>query len=169
MSIIKAGGQFIQGEYKESAETILNLIKGWIFAKQTYVVVGIPKETNVDRGDGDSNASILYKNEKGEPAKKIPARPVLVPAISQDDVQEKIRDMLMEGLEEALVHGDVLSAEKYYDRAGMVGRDACKKYITDGTNLAPNAESTILRKGSSKPLIDTGSMLNSISYAVRKK
>jgi len=51
----------------------------------------------------------------------------------------------------------------------MIGRDACKNYIKAGNNLAPNAPSTIAQKGSSKPLIDTGSMLNSITYAVRKK
>ena len=70
---------------------------------------------------------------------------------------------------DAIVKGDTMSAEKEMNKAGMIGRDACKKYITDGTHLAPNAPATIARKGSSTPLIDTGALLNSITYEVRKK
>ena len=154
---------------KESAKTIKNLIDGWNFFLNHEVVVGITEETNGARKDGEGNAALLYKNEKGSPIDHIPARPVLKPAIAQPQVQEKISTLFRDAAEAALVFGNREKCEQCFEKAGMIGRDACKKYITDGTNLAPNAPLTILRKGSSKPLIDTGSMLNAITYAVRRK
>ena len=40
--------------------------------------------------------------------------------------------------------------------------------ITSGS-FAPNAESTIKKKGSSKPLVDTGRMRKSVNYVIQKK
>ena len=42
-----------------------------------------------------------------------------------------------------------------------------QKEIVDGS-FEPNAESTIKKKGSDKPLIDTGTMRQSVTYVVRK-
>lgn len=168
MGIFKAAGQFIKGQYKENVETIFHLIQGWKFFMETEVVVGIPEETNTGREHGMTNSSLLYLHEQGVPSHNIPPRPVLEPAIGQDDVKEKIEILMREAIEAALVEGDVEKAKENYEKAGMIGRDACKDYILSGA-LAPNAPSTIAKKGSSTPLVDTGSMLGSISYAVRRK
>lgn len=160
--------QFISGEYKENAEVIMNLIKGWKFFLETEVVVGIPEETNGSHGNGFTNAGLLYMHEQGVPSHNIPPRPVLQPAIGQKDVAEAIEAMMLDAAEYALVKGDTEKARNCFEKAGMLGRDACKDYITGG-NLAANAPSTIARKGSSTPLVDTGALLGSISYAVRKK
>ena len=168
-SIFKGMGQLIKGQYVESAKTILGLIEGWKFFAQNEVVVGITEDSNAERDEGISNAQLLYLHEQGIPSHNIPPRPVLDPAIMQDEVQSKIESLMKDAAKQALLNGDREAAEKDFHKAGMVGRDACKKWITDGNNLAPNAPSTIAKKGSSKPLVDTGSMLNSITYAVRKK
>ena len=168
-SLFKGIGQFIKGKYVESAQTVLGLINGWKFFAEHEVVVGIPEEDGSTNEEGISNAQLLYLHENGVPSHNIPPRPVLEPALSQEETQDKIRALLKDAAKQALLHGNKEAAEKGYQKAGMVGRDACKKWITDGTHLAPNAPSTIQRKGSSTPLIDTASMLNSITYSVRKK
>lgn len=175
MGIFKAAGQFITGQYKESAQEVWNLMMGWKFFLENEVVVGIPEETNAAEG-AFTSAGLLYMHEQGVPSRNIPPRPVLGPALHQEAVQEQIETLMREAAELALVKGDATAAEANFHKAGMVGRDACKKYISDGGNLAPNAPSTIERKrkkgdgsGEPVPLIDTGIMFGSISYAVRRK
>jgi phage gpG-like protein len=48
-------------------------------------------------------------------------------------------------------------------KVGIKARDDIKQTITD-LRIPPNAESTIKKKKSSNPLIDTGALRNSISY-----
>jgi len=164
-----ADTQMLSMVVKESATTIKNLIEGWNFFLKNEVVVGITQESNSARGDAPTNAELLYLHDQGSPASNIPPRPVLRPAISQPEVRDRIQTLMRDAAVEAIVNGNKEKCEQNFHKAGMIGRDACKKYITDGGKLAPNAPSTIARKGSSKPLIDTGSMLSSITYAVRKK
>lgn len=154
---------------KENTKLIKNLIEGWQYFRSHEVVVGITEESNSARENGMSNASLLYLHENGVPSHNIPPRPVLKPAIHDGQTNLKIKKLLKEAAIDAMVRGNKVKCEQNFHKAGMVGRDACKKWITDGGHLAPNAPSTIAKKGSSKPLIDTGSMVNSISYAVRKK
>lgn len=158
----------MSGQYKESAETIWNLILGWKFFLEHEVVVGITEETNAGRENGFNNAGLLYMHENGVPSHNIPPRPVLQPAIAQPKVKEQIETLMMDAARSALVDGDVENAKACCEKAGMIGRDACKNYILGG-NLAPNSPRTIAIKGSSTPLVDTGSLLQSITYAVRKK
>ena len=155
--------------FKENANTILNLFKGWQYVRKTEVVVGITEGSNATRESGVSNAELLYLHENGVPSHNIPPRPVLKPAIADAPTKMKIEKLMKEAMKEALVHGNVQKCEQNFHKAGMTGRDACKKWITDGSHLAPNAPATVARKGSSLPLVDTGSMLNSIDYEVRKK
>lgn len=168
MSVFKAAGQFISGEYKEATEEIWKLMEGWKFFLETEVVVGITEETNADRDHGFNNAGLLYMHENGVPSKNIPPRPVLKPAIAQESVKDELATLMQDAMEQALVYGDKEKAEELMNKAGMKGRDACKNYILGG-NLAPNKDSTIRKKGSSQPLVDTGSLIGSITYAVRKK
>ena len=168
MGILKTAGSFISGDYKETAQDVFNLIMGWKFFFETEVVVGIPEESNVADGEGWTTAGLLYFHEQGCPAAHIPPRPVLHPALDQEGVREEIEEYMAKGAYYALVEGDVEQATECYEKAGMLGRDAVKDYITSA-KVAPNAESTILRKGSSIPLIQYGVMFESINYAVRKK
>ena len=159
----------ITAKFTQNVKQIKNLIDGFAFIRKMEVVVGIPEESDVARENGVTNSQLLYLHENGVPSHNIPPRPVLKPAIAQEGVKEKIQSLMKDGMKEAMLHGDVERARMCYEKAGMIGRDACKKYIQDGSHLAPNAPSTIAKKGSSLPLVDTGSMLNSITYAVRRK
>lgn len=72
-------------------------------------------------------------------------------------------DVIREGVEEGL------TAEQIMKRVGVEAEGAIRQYITDLKEPA-NKESTIKRKGSSNPLIDTGAMRQSVtSTVVRKK
>lgn len=154
---------------KESAKKIKNLIEGFNYIANNEVVVGITEESNAAREDGITNSQLLYLHEHGIPSHNVVPRPVLVPAISQEEVREKISLMMKEGFQAALIDGSKDRAEASFEKAGMLGRDACKNYITSGDKLTQNKESTVAKKGSSLPLVDTGSMLGSITYAVRRK
>lgn len=153
---------------KENAQLIKRLVDGWKFFMHTEVVVGITEDSNVAREHGLTNAGLLYLHENGVPSHNIPPRPVLRPALTADGTRQKIETLMKEAMKEALVSGNVEKARMNYEKAGMVGRDACKEWIVGG-HLAPNAPATIARKSSSLPLVDTGSLLNSITYAVREK
>lgn len=159
---------FLSTVAKHYGGVLKNLIEGWNYYLNTEVVVGITQESNGSRGEV-TNAELLYIHTNGSAPNNIPPRPVLEPAIAQPETQAQIKVLLRDAAVAAMVQGNKEKCEQDFAKAGMVGASACKKYITDGTNLAPNAPSTIRQKGSSKPLIDTASMMNSITYAVRKK
>ena len=72
-------------------------------------------------------------------------------------------DVIREGVEEGLTSAQIMK------RVGAAAEGAIRQYITD-LDTPPNAPSTIRRKGSSNPLIDTGAMRQSVtSTVVRKK
>lgn len=67
-----------------------------------------------------------------------------------------------------LVVSGKLTKEQALDRIGLFMQAGMQKNISDG--IPPtNAESTVARKGSSTPLIDSGQLRSSITFAVEEK
>lgn len=66
----------------------------------------------------------------------------------------------------ALISG--ASAEQVLKEIGIFQKDLIQDKIESGS-FAPNAASTIRQKGSSKPLIDTGRMRQSVDYVIKAK
>lgn len=92
---------------------------------------------------------------------RIPPRPWLDKGVEAG--AKEIITTVREGI------ADGLDSRQIIDRAGNEAAAAVKDYIFDLKN-PPNAPSTIKRKGSSNPLIDTGNMRASVvSKVVRKK
>ena len=60
------------------------------------------------------------------------------------------------------------TTEKMLNRLGIYHSDQIKDSITTG-DFTANAPSTIARKGSSKPLIDSGEMRQKTTYVIRKR
>ena len=145
--------------FNMAKDKVQNMVKGVAYLATHEVVVGAEGE----------HSDLLYLHEKGVPSRNIPPRPVLGPAMEQKDVKKKIRSQMTQAMVDAILKGDFSAVQNDFEKAGEIGRDACKKYITDGTHLAPNAPSTIARKGSDIPLIETGKLLKSITYEVRRK
>ena len=116
-----------------------------------------------------NNAELLFIQEHGSPINHIPARRVLGPAIEADGNKQKIEHELNASIKLQLV-GDREGAEKKMMRAALAAQNAARAWFTDGRNgWAPNAESTIARKGSDRPLIDTGAMRAAIVGVVREE
>lgn len=107
--------------------------------------------------DGSFMASIASKNEFGN--SWIPPRPFFRNAISNEE--EKWGELILKFFKNA-------KAEQALGMLGEVVRVDIVKSI-DKTNTPPNSPVTIARKGSSKPLVDTGLMRSSVSFQVRSE
>ena len=61
-----------------------------------------------------------------------------------------------------------LTKEQALEQMGLRFQSNMQKRISDGIS-PPNAPSTIAKKGSSKPLIDTGTLRSSITYSIKEE
>jgi hypothetical protein len=129
------------------------------------VVVGFLDSTNERSDSPMGNATLAYIHENGSPAANIPARPFLARGV--DSVRDAIAAVLRDAARQSLA-GDAGAVHRGLQRAGIVAAGGVQQYMASGT-FAPLAPSTIRRKGSSRPLIDTGQLRQSVTYAVRPK
>lgn len=133
--------------------------------KKHDVLVGIPEEKSSREGGKATNAELLFIHTNGSPAKGIPARPVLQPAIEHD--KERVGEMLGKAVD-AATSGNKEQILPALERAGQYGENVCKAWFTNQANgWQPLKAETIERKGSSRPLIDTAQMRKSITHVVR--
>lgn len=174
---------------KVTKDNVAAVMKSIAALNKSRVMVGVPSET-AGRDDGGpvNNAEIGYIMETGDPSHNIPARPFLVPGVNS--VRDEIADRFRTAGKRAL-DGDVAVIDKMLSAIGMVGQQAIQNKIKNGP-FAPLAESTLRnrarrgRKGAAKellsraagndpdnsnarPLIDTGELLKSITYVLRRK
>lgn len=109
--------------------------------------------------DGSNLAEIAAYNEYG--TDKIPSRPFLRNAIKDHDNWNSHVDSAV---------NLVIDGMPPMQAAGLVGQAAeagIRESILDG-DFVPNAPSTIARKGSSKPLIDKGTLVGAIRYKIEQ-
>lgn len=101
-------------------------------------------------------------HEYGSPTRNIPARPFIAPPI-KDNVEKYKRMMRGQALKLIFRRTTLHNALAL---VGEAGKADIQKYMLSA-NFAPLSAATIERKGSSKPLIDTGQMRNAITYEVK--
>jgi hypothetical protein len=136
--------------------------------KIAAVYVGIPADRNLRSDSEVTNSQLLYIQSKGSPLQNIPPRPVIEPAIESPDNRSLIADEMKQAAQSAL-EGDAEGMHQHLENAGQLGENAAKAFFTDPLNQwAPDAPSTIEEKGSSQPLVDTGSMRSSITHVVQE-
>ncbi|GHU70632.1 hypothetical protein FACS1894184_16350 [Clostridia bacterium] len=153
-------------EIKKQAQGLDDLANATKYLQSHMAMVGVPQESNSTNGSGNiTNAELLFIHDHGSPKRGIPARPVLEPAI--DGVQDQISEMLMEAMKAAL-DGSEGGAASALEKAGQYGENAAKAYFTGANGWTPLKEATIKEKGSSQPLIDTGSMRSSITHVIEE-
>lgn len=111
--------------------------------------------------DGTDICDIVAWNELG--TEHIPSRPFLRKSV--DENEGKINQFLQAEVR-SLASGK--TAETLLNEIGTFQKSLVQEKIMEGS-FAPNAESTIRRKGSSKPLIDTGRMRQSVNYVIKRK
>jgi len=128
------------------------------------VYVGIPEAETSRRGETVTNAGLMYIHTNGSTLHNIPPRPVIEPAIEAPDNKARITNLLGQAAND-LLDGDKQKAKQDLQLAGTAGSNAAKRWFRDPRNgWPPNAPSTIARKGSDKPLIDTGELRRSITH-----
>lgn len=130
--------------------------------KGLSVVVGVTAKSNA-RNDELTNADLAMIHEFGSPAHNIPERSFLRKPLINN--AEAVANLAKNAI------GKFIAGEISLETAlGYVGEEAkgiSKEAVTNGISPALKP-ATIKRKKSSKPLIDTGQLLNSITYEVRK-
>ena len=129
-------------------------------AKSKSAYVGIPAEADepVEDGEEFNLASLAAVLEFGN--ERIPSRPFLRQTLQEN--QEKYTDLF------AQLFGQGVDIPQIYEQIALVAQADVQLNIVKGEWVA-NAESTIKRKGSSKPLIDTGRLRQSITGVVREE
>jgi phage gpG-like protein len=152
-------------EYKKFTDELRKEVKG------SYVDVGVFGGTNEKTGDSILRYAVV--NEFGWEIRNprsggstivIPSRPFM--RRTADDNLEKYADMLKDGLER--IGAGIEKTAGVLTRVGIKIRGDIQANIRDG-NWEPNALSTIERKrGSTRPLIDTGTLRKSISFKLDK-
>jgi hypothetical protein len=125
-----------------------------------YALVGIHESAGVEpKSDGMTVATLGAIQHFGND--DIPARRWL--DTGAESGTKEYLETIREGIEDGLTSRQIMV------RVGVEAEDAIKQYIND-LDTPPNKPSTIRKKGSSNPLIDTGNMRNSVtSTVVRKK
>ena len=151
------------------------LIKEIKFVKENEVYIGIPQDKSVrNNQEGITNAELLFIHTNGSPVNNVPARPVIEPAIKND--QERISKMMKKAANLAF-NGRYGEAIRQLKLVGMRGQNVSKSWFINPDNGWPeNSPLTKMRKIRGKPdgyeprpLIDTGQLRNSITYFVKTK
>lgn len=113
------------------------------------------------RAGAASGDVIMYAAAQELGTDTIPARPFLRRTV---DTSEREVGAFARSLAAGIVAGR-LGAEQALDRLGLWFQSRIQQSITSARSWAtPLAPPTVARKGSSAPLIDTGTMRASISY-----
>jgi hypothetical protein len=83
-----------------------------------------------------------------------------------DENEPKLRELLVVLMRQA-IKGD-LTRQQVLDQVGQYAVGSIQQRIADG--IGPeNAPSTVAKKHSTKPLIDTGTLRSAISYEIRER
>ena len=130
------------------------------------VKVGFPAGTEavtVSYPNGTRVVDVAVGNEYG--TDNVPARPFM--GLSSADINNQCAPILDQSAA-ALNNNNTQQYDQLLDAAGSVAAGIVKQQITD-LRSPPNAQSTIERKGSSNPLIDTGLMRQTVTYKVVDK
>ena len=122
-------------------------------------------------------------HEHGAPGAHIPPRPVIEPALAEENARESMAEGMVDAVSAAM-EGDMDATRAGLESAGQAGADAIRAYIDAGVP-PPNAPLTVsggwIRnfssgkpvhvegKGFDKPLYDTGALYNDFDYEIKDR
>ena len=126
---------------------------------------------------------LLGIHTRGSPVMRIPPRPVVQPALAQEDLREEMAGCLAEACGAAFA-GDFPGTREGLEKAGQRGVDGIREYIDAGID-PPNAPVTlsggwiynrVAKKGvpvkgksGTTPLVDTGQLYDDFDYEITEK
>ena len=128
----------------------------------TVVEVGFLTKSGTHKNSDMTVASIAAIHEMGSADGTIPERSFM--RSTMDEKNEEIENLTKKLADQVLFKN--LSARKALGTLGAFIQKAFKQKINDGVE-PPLKTATIRRKGSSKALVDTGQLINSIDYEVK--
>lgn len=120
------------------------------------VEVGFFKGSAKYKG-GKDVTTVARDNDQG--TKRIPERPFMIPAGNK--AANKTINITVQSIAGGMDEQQALS------KAAIMFKNAIQREITN-LKEPPNAESTIFKKGSSNPLIDTGVMRSKVEWKFKK-
>ena len=143
--------------------------------KNKQVKVGLPESA------GGHLRFILAVQQHGSPLMRIPARPVIQPALAKEETRAAMAEEFRSALEAAWKGEDPAPA---LEKAGQAGADGIRAYI-DSHIPPPNSPVTVnggwiwnrkakkgvyvRGKGSDKPLFDTGTLYDAFDYEITEE
>ena len=159
---------------RDNPEAMEKRIRAILKLKDTKVNVGLLPSA------GGRLHFILAVQSHGSPVMHIPARPVVRPALSQEEVRAAMAGDMLEAVKTAWEGKDPHAA---LQAAGQDGADGIRQYIDSGV-LQPNSPVTVSGgwifnrvarkgvyvpgKGFNKPLVDSGALYSAFDYEIEE-
>ena len=131
--------------------------------RKSDVLVGIPQDHAQRPNSPITNASLMWILSRGSALRNLPPRPVVEMGI------EKAKDLIAPQLAagaKAIIANKPLEAQRALGRAGTIAANSVKRMF-GSLELAPNAPSTIAKKGSSAPMIQFGHLRRAVVSVIR--
>jgi len=156
----------------DTSEDFSSRIRALTALKGITLKVGLPEDA------GGRLHFILAVQEHGSPIMHIPSRPVIGPALAQDETRAAMAEAMKEAIASAWEGKD---PQADLEAAGQAGADGIRAYI-DSHIPPPNSPATIgggwiynraakkavyvQGKGFDKPLFDTGALYDAFGFEV---
>ncbi len=149
--------------------------------------LGYLRKNKVDVGLTSSASGrsrfLLGIHTRGSPIMHTPPRPVVVPALTQENLKQEMGECLLSSCEAAM-QGDLAGTRQGLEDAGQRGADGIREYIDAGID-PPNAPVTlsggwvynrVAKKGvlvsgknGSTPMKDTGALYEDFDWEITEK
>ena len=149
---------------QQAKQAIRSKLEQYAKAGQKTVTVGIHSDAGEHPDSGITNAQLGALLNYGNPNNKlygnpapIPPRPWLIPGVQSG--KQDIVDTIAHGVANDLPLDQVL------EQVGAFAAGAVQQYMID-LRTPPNSAYTIEQKGSDNPLVDTGALVQSVTYKV---
>lgn len=169
------GGQKIS--VKQGANLAMaKIIRKMRLATDEEVSAGFTEDESQRKNEEDkkpiNNATLGYIHETGSPARNIPARPFLRRTVEQ--CQEFILKELASGIAATIKNNRPNDVHKSLERIGTKLRDQAKNNIRNQDGFPLLSAATLRARKArkvtrTKALIDTGQLLNALTYKVEKR
>ena len=147
---------------KDIDMTVFDELKRRLGGADKVVNVGVPEGKKEE--DGTPVAMVAAVHEYGSPSQGIPERPFLRVAVQKN----RIKYVRLNRINLVKMLRGQATVEQALGQLGEMAKGDVQTEIRSG-DFAPLKPATIKRKGSSRPLIDTGQMVQSIQWELGDK
>lgn len=147
---------------KDIDPKLIDKLKQRLVGNNRAVNVGIPEGPKEE--DGTPVAMIAAVHEYGSPTQGIPERPFLRVAVQRN----RLKYVRLNRINLVKMLRGQMDADQALGQLGEMAKGDVQVEIRNG-EFTPLKPATIKRKGSSRPLIDTGQMVQSIAWELGEK